>query len=820
MDHLPTPPKPAHASLRIPYLHGPVYDNLGFADYPERMGWDGSKLCYRGPRSLTGRPRSEEEAFLQSWLYFGVLLDALKVCGVPVHVADFLCDGDGSLLSDVLPPPTHRDGEDSKENEGQQGVPKGGFFITTRKLYSFLDEATVREKAQSKEQQGVHFEHIHGLLEKAAVIRQREDFQDQSERESLKFPDEFSLETPWLTPEIGLAMDCLYSTLYLWNAKIHEKEDAQLTYSSPRPRFLMKMLIHDLGWCPKLVMAITATSGSTVLHYSMMLENSDEKSHRNCSLMECVANSVEKSTYVTRHTCADWACEFLSPNIDEMRSILEDGNYPLVAIKKLNTEKEPFEIKVVPYDSSLPYIAISHVYVCPSLSMHAVNMLTIDCRWSDGFGNPHQNSLPLCIMSNLAQAIFTLRAQMAGGGGGGGGKPEDWAYFWMDTLCVPLSSTHAKKAAIKRMRATYTNAAAVLVIDRAISRQSIETAPEELLLRIKISTWMQRLWTLQEGMLNPTVWFCLRDGMCTTAGLARKMLEASTRAWNDPVTVAALQLYVQLNRRSSHLFTAEPEENLYNIAKASRSRSTSVASDEAICLATLLDMNVARILDAPDSGRMQEFYLAQQKVSPRIIFHPTQNKINTEGFRWAPATLLETQNDTVLEATLVKGAGQTDAVVTPAGLLLTYDSLLLGKTKKPISRSLWIRESMFWQPAKIVGIRQRTPEITALVQSSLLSMLIDWRIPYVSSAIIVCDCRKENSAEYDCSAKYVCTVEFTWGLQSESDEKEYKGLFEEAKDDDSWEKVLKEAFGVQYEDGKFAEWTDGTWMQGCRWLLT
>jgi hypothetical protein len=49
------------------------------------------------------------------------------------------------------------------------------------------------------------------------------------------------------------------------------------------------------------------------------------------------------------------------------------------------------------------------------------------------------------------------------------------------------------------MYQTYQNASVLLVLDASLDSRSIELSLQERLLRIRVSPWMQRLWTLQEA---------------------------------------------------------------------------------------------------------------------------------------------------------------------------------------------------------------------------------------------------------------------------------------------------------------------------------
>ena len=64
-------------------------------------------------------------------------------------------------------------------------------------------------------------------------------------------------------------------------------------------------------------------------------------------------------------------------------------------------------------------------------------------RWSDGLGNPRENSLPKCQLSRLQAMVNAL-------------YPDEIhpVRFWMDTLCVPVGKEHKdlRKKSISLMR--------------------------------------------------------------------------------------------------------------------------------------------------------------------------------------------------------------------------------------------------------------------------------------------------------------------------------------------------------------------------------
>ena len=123
MDHLPCP-SIVDESIRVPYLSGPIYDNAGFDGYPQRMGWDFEKQEFHCFFSPGGRTPQRAQAFLQSWLFFGMLSEVLGVCGIELKIDDFICDGSSQRITDV------------KLVDAKQSQP----FVTTRDLYNYLNK--------------------------------------------------------------------------------------------------------------------------------------------------------------------------------------------------------------------------------------------------------------------------------------------------------------------------------------------------------------------------------------------------------------------------------------------------------------------------------------------------------------------------------------------------------------------------------------------------------------------------------------------------------------------------------------------------------
>jgi hypothetical protein len=101
MDHLPLP-QDAVPFIIAPY-EAPVelwYDGLGFLGFPQRRGWteeqlrggdDLSKDDYLDKNGFKSKGTNYQvEQFFQTWLFFGLLVEVMKVGGIYVSTEDFL----------------------------------------------------------------------------------------------------------------------------------------------------------------------------------------------------------------------------------------------------------------------------------------------------------------------------------------------------------------------------------------------------------------------------------------------------------------------------------------------------------------------------------------------------------------------------------------------------------------------------------------------------------------------------------------------------------------------------------------------------------
>lgn len=404
------------------------------------------------------------------------------------------------------------------------------------------------------------------------------------------------------------------------------------------------------------------------------------------------------------------AARILSEEAVPTITVMEDEQAGSSGSVRLSVEKsqESSHVQVK------PYVAISHV-------------------WSDGLGNPHNNSLPQCQLKRIQTLVNDLYQECDG--------PVP---FWIDTICVPLQKD-SRKQAIRRMGQTYRDSDKVLVLDSWLLRSTLPDYRELGLLRIKCCTWAQRLWTLQEGMIAAVegVYFQtatgpineedMYDATCCTmydlvkgligteedplseehSDLTHHILEATDRLIEiDGVRYTSLgrgdektpanrlvqrvkgwtefndvfvegRSYLQGLRwplrvaRNRHTDNEILETNeLMFIGHGMKDRATSKPEDEPVCLATLLGFDVRDLLDVDDVGERMKMVLSRLHIVSKDLLFSHAKQIDQDGYRWAPISFMMSRKEYGPPTLL---SPSSTATVTPEGLRVRLYGLVLEK---------------------------------------------------------------------------------------------------------------------------------------------
>ncbi|KAB2573394.1 hypothetical protein DBV05_g7943 [Lasiodiplodia theobromae] len=309
------------------------------------------------------------------------------------------------------------------------------------------------------------------------------------------------------------------------------------------------------------------------------------------------------------------------------------------------------------------YIAISHV-------------------WSDGLGNPTENAMPLCQLRRINSILQVLPGIPSSSNGG--------VPFWIDTLCCPAINSPAKRLAITRMRETYASADSTFVLSadlQAIEASQLPTI--DLAYLVSLSSWASRLWTLQEGALSRLVYVMFNDIVLDFSEVLEDCLghhkSTFARGWINYGDYIRMWAIVRGDEFDDSLPALAPVFSLENAMIAVTHRTTSVTSDEALCLGSLVGADLGRIAGAAPPERMWEFWTSVPKIPWTTVLW-RRERMAQPGRRWAPRSLL----------------GVTDAVdffsdraaggeCTPEGLVVEAPGMILQSLVPPFRTDIYFR---------------------------------------------------------------------------------------------------------------------------------
>ena len=477
MDHIPIVrnPFPGNIIDAVPLLETLViYGNLkrgfiGFKTFPQDHGYTstGAKL---GEDIIVLDP-----AFLQSWLFFGLLAEVFGDSEMQFDSMDFI--------------------------NTQSDLP----MLTTKEMSRYIWYWQAKIQHEDYDDAVEHAKEVDKCLELVHQITNKLS-------QSIDATYLGSLANSFLLPIMLIAEHLCRSRREI----ISRSNPQNLRWDFPP----LQKALSKAGWCPGELFVINQDCNLTCKYYLSMIDRNElekhnpdnislKKDHSKCtSYGTCQAHQIEMSTYPTRHTihCQGSlnnsypACKRIGPPIKEIASILEEGSYTL-----LTYGFDGENPQVYPAKPENVYVAISHV-------------------WSDGLGNKEDNTLQECQVSRIQKLVNEL---------------YDTEFhpvkFWIDTFGVPVGPQydHLKQKAINRMADTYRLANKVLVLDNCLQYCSQECSWVEMNMRIRYCPWMTRVWTMMEGMSNSSVFFQFdgkamqADDLRDTAKQLRSLLAVS-----------------------------------------------------------------------------------------------------------------------------------------------------------------------------------------------------------------------------------------------------------------------------------------------------
>lgn len=540
-----------------------------------------------------------------------------------------------------------------------------GAFITTRALPKYLDEWRDRDgklsaNAKSRRQIGIDicFDEVNKIL---SAYRSQASVRP-------------------LSPEVSLSIIILGETLSRAKLRILDTSEAdtisgwdhagKMDWGTSE---LLKYRMIGAGWCPSTIFMLQRELKLvTGLYYASSFPPPIPKSHIKCSDIECFgAYSYGHETYRTKHTVDCSGCNYVEADLKQLCLAL-DSSFPLLSLTgPLGNPR----LEIIPYQTGIDYAAISFV-------------------WSDGLGNPIANALPFCQLSFIQRIVHETRSR------------KNVSLFWIDTLCVPLHYEywHHQELAIRKMAQVFKDANRVIALDASLQTVSRHANYNEIAIRIALSPWTRRLWTLQEAALARRLYFQFSDGAMDLEELEASYLD-NDRDLHNGVAEVVRKFYIGLEKLKSGVQKLTTHQQklkakyLVNAAtlvwRAVQWRSTSVMSDETLAIATILQLDVRPLQvihpepKSEGNERRMATLLRMLEVIPSGMIFLRGPHLREKGLRWAPRswiTRMIPDHPDPLSAVGTFTAGY----LTAAGLMVHYPGFILYFAGKPVGELFWI----------------------------------------------------------------------------------------------------------------------------------
>lgn len=385
------------------------------------------------------------------------------------------------------------------------------------------------------------------------------------------------------------------------------------------------------GWCPAQASFTLGKfySLQAKIYLSKITKPYKEGAHVACSFEDCRALQIDPSIYKSLHRHPG-ICKNVKANQVEVVKVLKNGKNALLDLTFNQTSNE-ISITIVAAQPNSWYIALSHV-------------------WADGLGNTKENSLPQCQLHHIYDLLTRFCTEQSAEG------DQKRPYLWLDTLCCPVDPED-KLLALAKMPEVYREASQVLVLDSSLTEIDCRhLQPIEVMSRVFSSNWIFRLWTLNEANLASKLWMQFRDGI-VELGQVLSDLPTMTEPETYHFTGELVSEYGKLRIEPSK----QAGRELWYLAEALRYRSVSEISDEPICVAALLRMEVDVItgeeklpLSANKEDRMRvrdermarlwETCAQGHPEIPKTLIYHVGDRLTKHGLRWAPSTLLNIKN--------------------------------------------------------------------------------------------------------------------------------------------------------------------------------
>lgn len=459
---------------------GPPKTIKEFYHFPKRKGWCIDRNDYRlrvlpvlPEASQDGTSRKDFEPklrrFLQAWLFFGLIFTVVQKDKEPLMKYDDLVKG------------TH---------------------ITTKDLRNKLEEWVAWESSRPPGQR-LRMIRLEAILQFCRrVVRTNLAYID-AKTPPLGYSTE-GTDLLYVPDSVILSIMILGETLHDFKSRIAQKTGMEMRGWKNEddsgwgpPRWVLKEM-ENKKLCPRTIRLLRGQlrSNATLLlaawlsTWKLVSSSNIAADHGECSDSICLVTPETKDGgYSQRH------CEKFCPNESTCRQsaqavkqhvmemiIRDETKRPLLQFKETrNGSQESFEPEVIEWQPSMEYATISHV-------------------WSDGFGNPDANTMPVCQLKLIRDLLSKLTPNSI----------STTMPFWMDTLMIPVGSDaeikDVRRKTIRQIPKIFKDASHTIVLDWGLHGIDPDVQkPAQTAMRIIASGWMRRLWTLQEAFVSKSL---------------------------------------------------------------------------------------------------------------------------------------------------------------------------------------------------------------------------------------------------------------------------------------------------------------------------
>ena len=327
MDHIPQVTNPVHPPLQVPCLsYGPCQPSTEtFEDYPTQRGWD-IHLLKRGIFN------QHTQAFLQDWLFFGLLHEVL---------------GDSF----------------TKESFLQRDAQHNHTMITTANLVPSLTRRFQEIRTNSVRSLDGKTQAIADLDRIDCALCTLSFFCNMAVADEGDIIISSPIQPQWpLSPAVDLSIRVLgplvSSAVYLTGMFLKHSPTPSLTFPGGN---LTRTRMRQAGWCPSDIAMVSEYMSAASLYYASSLRRSQlHPDHSNCTRQLCLATQLDTRTYQTAHSAHGCRCDHVCVPVSKLIPVIAKRGIPLITIA-IAKSGDPI-LNIEPYRKGQHYIKFSHVW--------------------------------------------------------------------------------------------------------------------------------------------------------------------------------------------------------------------------------------------------------------------------------------------------------------------------------------------------------------------------------------------------------------------------------------------------------------------------